>query len=199
MSERRDEFYTITVAPERTGRVRYYVLTRRHIRLLVLSGGLVLLIGLAAGLQMWRTVDSVQEVKELRRQELALRTQLDGADDQLTKISERLESLDQLEKRLRGLAQGPQHVVFIANPSACALVAGVLGDPDRHDPGLARASGADRPEQHGRPVASDLLGELEGSDALSDACARHALVASIRTPLPSPSAESGCRYMFRRY
>ncbi len=105
MSERRDEFYTITVAPERTGRVRYYVLTRGHLRLLALSGGLLLLIGLFAGIQMWRTMDGLSEVKELRRQELALRTQLDGADNRLKDVSERLESLDQLEKRLRSLAQ----------------------------------------------------------------------------------------------
>ncbi len=105
MSERRDEFYTITVAPERTGRVRYYVLTRGHLRLLALSGGLLLLIGLFAGIQMWRTMDGLSEVKELRRQELALRTQLDGADSRLKDVSERLESLDQLEKRLRSLAQ----------------------------------------------------------------------------------------------
>ena len=105
MRERRDEFYTITVAPERTGRVRYYVLTRRHLRLLFLSGGLLLLIAGVAGLQMWRSMDRAQEVKELRRQELTLRTQLEGADQRLKEISERLESLDQLEKRLRGLAQ----------------------------------------------------------------------------------------------
>jgi len=191
LKRRKDKHFTIAISPERSGRTRYFVVTRR--RLWVAACALVLVVvggvtGSLWGVGTWRrAAPSPAE----RAQELALRDELNRARESLDALSERLQRLDDLESRLLDLAH--------------------LSDPGRQlaigpvDPALAQTRDpGDHPlleDARTRLLNDGLVGIVEEADAQAarlEALARHFDAARARLAA-TPSRRPATGWMTSRF
>jgi murein DD-endopeptidase MepM/ murein hydrolase activator NlpD len=105
LKNRRNQYFTVTLTPERTGKTRYFVIRRRGLKALAL--GLVLIVagGMAlsvAGLRGWW---QDRQARAGADRSAALSAALRIAEDKMETVAARLEQVNAFEDRLRELAQ----------------------------------------------------------------------------------------------
>jgi murein DD-endopeptidase MepM/ murein hydrolase activator NlpD len=191
LKRRKDKHFTIAVSPERSGRTRYFVVTRRKLWLAACASVALVVGGVTGslwGVGAWhRTAPSAPQ----SAQQTALTTELMAARERLGELSDRLQRLDELESRLLDLAH--------------------LSDPGRQlaigpvDPALTQARDpGDHPlleDARTRLLNEGLIGIVEEADAQAarlEALERHFDAARARLAA-TPSRRPATGWMTSRF